>query len=445
MPPSRRDVLRTLAAFGAAALWPAAGARAEPADLAPESALPVYDLDVAASNAAGHVVPKGLSGLPQGPTGLVLRIPPTRVRANVDWLLRRGLGHQPGVRLILRGQPGPDGTLPVLEGWVEGKDTTQGQLRGGLDIENLVIDAGERPQDAVSVAFLGWVGLRNVRITGGRNGLKISSAPTRLRLEGCEVHRSAGESPYNHNVYINYIDQVEVIGSRFLAPRSESNCFKCYAARLRLDGCTFANWWSEEDRRLGFVGGQALVEIGTWGDSVVTGNTFVRRSPCKPHVIDYRNRLWEKGHDPYVPDWGVAAVDYHRIDNRGIDNRGETSPQLFRHYLGGNRFLNGVLPGGGLDQGVKDQPGWALHHNGTCTGWTIGLDGRTYLGDRMGPTPDDWDPRFERAIVYTHANTVEGVPFTAFADNHPALHPDDLAPVREIAIRPPWAEGSRPG
>ncbi|MBY0431402.1 MAG: hypothetical protein K2Q10_09405, partial [Rhodospirillales bacterium] len=431
---TRRGFLSTGAAAGFAAFLPAVRAQAlltPPAGLIPIEQLPVRQVDVPASNASGKLMLKGGGVAGRGSRwGMVVEIPPEPITAKLLWTAEKNM--VPGVRLVLRGMKGPNGERPLLRGVVEVRDHTRGAIGAGLDLEGFDIE-GDKVHDTVSSTLLRWVGLKDMRIRGGRNGLKLAPSPSLLSIVDSEIWRAAMGSGLYHNTYVNYVEAVEAVNTRFLSPWSDSNCFKCYAADVKVRGCTFANWWTEEDRQVGAVGGNALAEIGSWGNTVFIDNTLVRRMPMKPFMLEFRNRIWQTGFDRYVPYWGIEPANYHSIDNSREDD-----PRLYRHLVARNHFVNGVLPDGSLDPGVRAKPGVAVLHGGTCVGWTSGLNGRK-AKDGLGPTPPDWDIKHDRAIVYLAVNTQEGVPLESWYSNHPVNHPQDPTPVRELSEVPNWA------
>jgi hypothetical protein len=63
-----------------------------------------------------------------------------------------------------------------------------------------------------------------------------------------------------------------------------------------------------------------------------------------------------------------------------------------------------------------------------------------FSGVSTSRTPEDWDEKHERSVVFMHDNEFEGVPLEAKYIDQPYQHPEDRAPVFELSQLPDWAK-----
>ena len=434
----RREFLAGAAGLAAAArvgrtvAATAKGGRPLP-ELVPEGDLPVVSLDVEASRARQTLVLAGNRPILASPQGAVVEIPAgASVPVKWWWLaVEANSGAVPGARIILRGAAGGGGRprlhAPGDNALLEIHNRTGHAL--SFELENLELEAGIGGP-VVSGTDMRLVRLADCALQGGKECLFLPSGRTVAQLEDCVLRRGGQGDGYSHTVYINYIERFLARRTTFAAARAEGHAFKCYAANIGLHGCTIAGWQSLEDRDGGFYGMLPPADIGAWSNSTIADSTFIRRGPTRDYCLEYRNRQWPRGSNAYVaPDWGTAVVDYRKVDNRDPAN-----PFLFHHFLVNNRFVNGLLPDGGIDPAIRANPGIAVRNNGTAP-WDSPGDAEP--GPRSQPA--DYRPFNERAVVWAVGNHFDGVPFATEFDEHPGDRPDRYAPIRRLGRLPDWA------
>lgn len=429
---SRREFLGLGVAAAAAAVLPlkplvrpavaatALGRRPLP-ELVPDQDLPVYALDVEASIAKRQIVLKDKKEFWTMPQGCIVEVP-AGVKIPLyywSWDARPQHNFVSGARLILRGERG--GAKPLFFsadncGTMSANHVAK--LPIGFELENLQIRSGDAT-DAVFITNVRYVGIRDCDIEGGRNGLGMSTFQSVAELENTTIFHGGRGDGLTHNVYANYTESFSAKGCKFHSSKG-GHAFKCYSSKIDMRGCVLSNWDSVEEMKGGFRGELPVADIGAWANTTLIGNTFVRRGPTRPTVIEYRNRQWAKGKDQYAPpDWGTTVVDYHQVDNRDPGN-----PYLFRHLLLRNRFINGVNPDGSLDQTLKGAT--AIRNNGAAPWGSHGYP------EAVVTRPSDFKPQNERAVVWAMGNIFEGVPFAKKYDEVPYEHTDDYGPIREV-------------
>lgn len=405
-------------------------------ELVPESDLPVFELDVAASRAKQTLILRDGKRYDKSPPGCVIMVPAgARIPLNGwTWKIREKHSYVPGARLIIRGAPG--GRTPVFYS-PKGRSVisvkNSGNLKGqgipvGLDLENLHVRGGTGG-NAVNSIWARYIRLSRVIVEGGRNGLTVSNGPAIVVVEDSEfLHGGMGDG-LTHCVYVSHAERFVARNSRFHSAKAQGHAFKCYAANIDMRGCLVATWLSRSDRDGGFHGLLPPVDMGAWANTVLGNNIFVRRGPARSTCIEYRNRQYAPGFSKWMePGWGTRIVDYRLVDNRDEDN-----PHIFRHVLAGNRFENGILPDGSLDPGISRNRGVAVRNNGAGPwGSHGGIVEKT-------TKPAGWQAHNERAVVWAWNNTFAGIPFRKKYDPVPYKRPLDLAPIREVDKAPHWA------
>ena len=440
MPPTRRQFLASAAALAVLTGRPARpvlaampmGDRPLP-ELVPERDLPVVRVDVAASQAKQTLVLTGANQGPASPQGMIIEVP-EGAKIPVRWWsfeARQNMGLVKGCRFILRGQPGkapPELHAPADEGLVAA--TSYAGLPMSFELENLILRGGESGY-AVSGVGLRFLRISGCVIDGGKDGLFVPSDPTVVLVEHSEIRHGGRADGLTHCVYVNYVEKFIAHRTLFHSARAEGHALKVYAANVNVRDCTIASWATPEDRAGGFHGMLPPLDVGAWANTVIMGNTIVRRGPTRPTTLEYRNRQWRRGANPYVTaGWGTKVVDPALVDNRDPDN-----PFLFRHLLVNNRFVNGILPDGSQDPAIASNHGTAVRNDGTCP-WASEGD----IEDQFRTRPADYGPSNERAVVWAMGNKFEGIPFAKTFDEAPYNNPKDPAPIRAVDALPAWAK-----
>lgn len=433
---SRRAVLAALASLplyaefgGRPVLAGPAGREPDPAQFPRPKDLPVLTLDVAESRRRQTLVPTGGRRIEAFPNGCVLVIPggvdiPV---TNWAWSPSGQAAGQGGIHLVVKGDtPGQRprlvgvGSAAMLRVYAGAKRPI------ALTLENLDVVGGHYG-DAFRPDNLTWLSMRRVRISGGRNCMMLPTYPTTADLDDCEFRYGGFGDGQTHTVYVNYIKQLTATNCRFHSPKTQGHALKTYARSTVLNRCHIASWIDREDYDRGFGGDLPVLDIGAWGQSLITGNVFTRLPPARDVCIDFRNRQWRKGYSSYAPpDWGTAVVPFGVVDNGDPAN-----PHLFRHFVANNVFENGVAPSGELSEAVRQNPGFALRNNGTAP-WASG----GYREEHLQVRPLGWSRRHERAIVWMWNNKVKGVPFEDWFLDKPYGYPDLFAPVYQSAEKP---------
>ena len=434
---SRRRVVGMLAAapFGVSVVRPSPARARIPGplpELGADADLPYRRLDVEKSIARRSIVLADGRGLGAFPQGCIVAVP-AGVRIPLpwwSWRLRRGGGYADGARLVFRKEgegknplffaPGKQGVMAV---------TNNARLQIGLSLEGVDLQAGIGGAALRPVATR-HIGLKDMKILGGKNGLEVPSWPCIVEIDNCEIAHCGRGDGYTHNLYVSYVEKFTARRSRFHSAKPEGHAFKCYARFMDIRDCLFANWLEWDDLKDGYYGLLPPLDLGAWGQSLLINNTIYRRDPARNVCIDYRNRQYARGYSKYVPaGWGTTVADY-----RQVDNRDENNPHLFRHLLYGNRFLNGVLPDNSIDAAIRRDPGYALRNNGSAPWASHGA-----REDKQARRPDDWQPRNERVVIWAVKNRFEGVPFRRRYLTAPNKNPSDTAPVIESETLPLWA------
>lgn len=394
--------------------------------------LPVLFLDVEESRRQQTLIPQGGRQVEDYPAGCVLVIPSDAEIPVTRWVWSpaRQAGNQKRVHLVIRsdvpGQrprmigSGIRGMLRVFSG---------GGRQTALTLENLDITGG-RYGDAFRPDSLSRLDMRNVRISGGCNCMMLPTFPTVANLTGCDFGHGGFGDGQTHTVYVNYIKRIAVDRCRFHSPKTQGHALKTYAQSTVISHSHIASWLSEDDYDAGYGGNLPLLDIGAWGQSLVTDCVFTRLPPARDVCIDYRNRQWPKGYSSYAPpDWGTAAVPFGLVDNADQKN-----PYLFNHFVANNVFENGALPSGGVSGPIREHGGYALRNNGTAP-WASGVT----VPGQLQARPLGWSSRHERAVVWMWKNEVRGVPFDGWYLDRPYRYPMLTAPVRRSAERPEFS------
>ena len=397
----------------------------------PAADLPVLHLDPAASAAAGRIVTRGMAR-DELPWGAVILVPGGATIPARWWgiRVRPHTGLNDGARIVLRSaDPAKPAHLaaPGAEGVLELQNRSARRVL--FEVEDLMLSAGPGG-DAIRIDRASAVNLRNLTINGGKNGIFASHHPTDILIDRCEIRHGGRGDGYSHNIYIGYVRQVRIQGSRIHAPAAPGHCFKCYAQSLDARGNTFAHYLETQDLASGHFGGLPLVDRGAWGETVMADNLFIRRGPVRQAVIDLRNRSFPVGFRPHVqPGWGTETVSPAAVDNRDPHN-----PYLFRHLFLRNTLANGILPSGALDPHIVRRPGIFLRNNGSAP-WYAKAGGKL----ANGQPPPGWQPWQERTVAYLWENRLEGIPPETLAQRWAYRRRDIPTPVREWRRLPAWA------
>ena len=429
----RRAFITGGAALLCMAGWPPGARGAAEASPVRDEQLPLVPVDMDASRARQTLVLAGGRQAEDYPAGCRITLPAGAALPIRKWTWRpaRQAGAARDVRLVIEGMPG--GPRPRLVSVGEGemlRVMTAKERVSAIGFRNLEIIGNPR-EDSFRPNGLSFLEMDRVRMVGGRNCMLLPSFPTLVRFRDCEFMHGGTGNGYSHSIYLNHIKRLEARNCVFHSARQPGHAFKGYAAETVLEGCAFYSWRTKKDLADGYGGELPLLDIGAWGHSLITGCRFWRRAPARAVCIDVRNRQWRKGYARYVPeDWGTQVVVPELIDNRDLSNR-----HLFHHLIVGNIFANGVLPDGSLDPGIQANPGAALRHNGTKPWQSGGKVEEAWMEER-----GNWLPHQERSIVWMGNNRNEGVPFEAWALDHPFRKPGTKTPVRDIAALP--AEGT---
>lgn len=399
-------------------------------ELVPDADLPVEQLDVAASMAQQKLVLAGGKAMNAHRQGMIINIP-SGVSIPLKWTgvaPRPNEGFVSGARIILRGEPGQSAPLlytPGEEGLL-GCTALALPFPFAFELENLRLRGGSGAY-AVSAVGVRFVRLSGCSIEKGKDGLFFPVFPTVCLVEDSTFFHGGLGDGLTHNVYAGYIDRFTARRCTFKSPRAQGHALKCYARDILVRDCTIATWETTADRDAGYYGMLPPVDIGAWGNSRLINNTIIRRGPARSHTLEYRNRQYEKNSMKFVPpDWGTEVVDYHKIDNRDPHN-----PHLFNHFLVNNRFVNGVLPDGGLDPAIVANPGSGVRNNGSGP-WAS----ETVKAEPKPAKPDDFQPYNERAVVWVAGNRFEGVKYVTNYDDKPYNRPQDVGPIRELTELP---------
>ncbi len=398
-------------------------------ELLPRSDLPVCELNVDASRSAQKIILRKGRSLNKMQRGCIVKVPAGVEIPIKDWTIqiRRNYGYRNGARIIFEGpaeglrpkffSTGNNGLIQVMN---------QARITLGIELENLHLVSG-LAAEAVSIPNSRFLRLTNVLIEGGKNGLFFATYPTVAVIENSEIRYSGRGGGLTHCLYAGYIEKMIVRNSKFHSPKAEGHAFKCYAAHMDIRDSLFANYLETEDLNRGFYGKFAPVDLGAWSQSILMGNTIIRRGPSRKTALEYRNRQYRKGYSGFIPpNWGTEVVDYKLVDNLDIAN-----PYLFRHILAQNRFINGVLPDGARDPEILKKPGIAIRNNGTAP---FASNGKTE--EEFSERPSDWRSQNERAVVWALNNAFEGIPFAKQFDAAPFDWPDGEAPIRDVSELP---------
>ncbi len=397
----------------------------------PESELPVLHLDPAASVAAGRIVTHGLARS-EMPWGAVILVPGGAPIPARWWgiRVRRQTGLKDGARIVIRSaDPVNPAHLaaPGKEGVLELQNLSDRRVL--FAVEDMALSAGPGG-DAVRIDRASAVHLRNLTVTGGKNGIFATHHPTDIEIDGCQIRHGGRSDGYTHNVYFGYVRRVQIRRSRIHAAAAPGHCFKCYAQSLDARNNIFAHYLEPPDLASGYFGGLPLVDRGAWGETIMVDNLLVRRGPVRQTVIDLRNRSFPPGFRPHVqPGWGTEAVQHEAVDNRDPHN-----PHLFRHLFLRNTLSNGILPSGALDPHAIRHPGTFLRNNGSAP-WYANAGGKV----AAGTPPPGWQPWHERAVAYLWANRFEGIPPEILAQRWAYRRPEIPTPVLEWRHLPDWA------
>ena len=292
------------------------------------------------------------------------------------------------------------------------------EIESHIRIKDIDFQGGQKSH---SLRFFGttFVELTNLAVVGGKNCLFISSGPTTANIKNCEFTRGGTGTGLTHCVYINYIKKVYIDQCLFHAAKRQGHALKTYAATSTILNSTIASWVEQSDFDAGFSGELPPLDLGAWSNSLIKGNTIIRRPPTRQVCIDYRNRQWQKGVSKYTPkNWGTWIPDTNLVDNTDISN-----PYLFHHFLLGNSFKNGILPTGNLASEIARKPGFAIRNNGTYPTESGGSLDKSWV-----EPPNGWKDKYQRSIVWRANNKVEGIPFDDFV-----LENDFETPVREFS------------
>tara|TARA_R110002096_G_scaffold32807_3_gene95277 strand:- start:3682 stop:4866 length:1185 start_codon:yes stop_codon:yes gene_type:complete len=389
-------------------------------------------MDVAASIEKTTFITKS-GRFDQMANGAIIMIP-AGIDIPVSWWrlnIRKNHKMNDGARVILKGAD-RNRRPRLMSSGNKGVLITRNQSdrRVSVELENMVLKGGIGG-NALHVLKTSRLRLVNVLISGGKNGLFVPTHPTDIEIIDSEMKHCGYGGGFTHNLYTSYINSLTVRNSKFHSARAQGHAFKDYAKHLDVRDSYFAHYETDADLADGFFGELPVLDRGAWGTTIAVGNTFVRRGPVRPKVIEIRNRGYPPGYNKYVPKgWGTQEVDYHLVDNRDPSN-----PYLFKHLFYDNTFKNGILPDGRLDPLIEQKPGSMIRNNGSAP-WGVRVKGEG--GD--APAPSDWQPHYERAVVYLAKNRMEGVPFVPLADRSPYRYPNLTTPIRESDDLPEWAE-----
>jgi hypothetical protein len=430
---SRRRLLQYGATLSAAATLPwsvPARAKAPTDTYNARDSLPILELDIEASLAGTRLITKGAQYATM-PKGAIIMVPAGVTIPAFWWSMKVTRGHEvePGARFILRGEDKNRRStfaVPQNQGMLNLVNYSDTPI--SMELENLVLKAG-KGGDALRLSGPDHVRLTNVQIVGGKNGIFAPTHPLDLEMYGCEVMHSGNGSGLTHNVYLNYTRGAIIHDCRFHSPRAQGHVFKGYAQHMDIRNCYFSHYETPEDLTEKFFGELPVLDRGAWGSTIAVGNTFVRRGPARDVVVDVRNRAFPPGYSEFVrPGWGTEPVDFHLVDNRDA-----TNPHLFNHFFYNNTVINGILPDKSFDPKIAKLPGSFVRNNGS-TPWDAHYPGNP----EKQPTPADFRPQNERAVVYLAGNTVKGIPFKELYQNYPFGQNTVITPVRELKKLPQW-------
>lgn len=390
------------------------------------------------------------------PDGYIINIPPGEYR--IDRLnIRpfRSRGTNIGARFIFRGMIGPNGEHPVISTSNSGLSLgVKADLESenpflALEVENVEIKSSQRGKDGGPGAAIRYVHFRNVLFSGGfKNPHFYSDWPTVSIYNNCAFTRGGKGDGLTHCFYGGYTQAVIMRNCLFSSTRGQGHALKTYARHIDIRGCTFANWWHDEEPELGFFGDQAPVDFGAHAQTTFALNHIIKRggNPRRYRAvsaIEYRNRVFENNRNAQLPNFKTNGrdYDYTQVDNE-VGTANETDPsseELYRHLFVGNKVFNGVLPDGGVDPQVEDAPGALLRNSGTMYNWSHGGGSLRRTGDPNHlVTPPDYGLRNERSVVYVAQNELQGVPFNELYRG-PYGHAEDPGPVVDLSTEyPEW-------